>query len=81
MTKTPALPERCSLRRAKHLTGLGEKKLAPLMTSDRWGQSIRVSDIEHLLGRRFTEHEWVEAGNAANRAAMERPYTEASEAV
>lgn len=67
-----SVPERCSMRRGKALTGLGRKALEPLMTEDERGlRSLPVSSLEHLIGRRIDLASWDAATVKINHEALE----------
>jgi len=67
-----AVPERCSMRRAKALTGLGRAALEPLMADDgtRGYRSIPMAAVERIVGRAITLADWDKATLAISHEAM-----------
>lgn len=64
----PKVPERCSLRRAKALTGLSDAALRPLMGGGY--RNVAISDLERLMQRPIDLAAWDKATLAISHQAM-----------
>ena len=74
------VPELFSARRARFLSGLGQKALASLPRHGAFRQVARA-DLEHLMARKLTAGDWDKATIAINRDGLaQRAHTEDSEA-